>query len=102
MSQLHIVNKSPLERNTLASAITHAVTGNALLLIEDGVYGAMQGTHKSDMVLNAMNTISFYVLGADLKARGIDEARIIEGISVVDYTGFVALVEEHDVTQSWL
>jgi tRNA 2-thiouridine synthesizing protein B len=41
-------------------------------------------------------------MGPDLKARGIDEARIIEGIKIVDYSGFVALVAEHDVTQSWL
>ncbi len=102
MSQLHTVNKSPLERNALESAITHAVKGNALLMIEDGVYGAMQGTHKSAMVSDAMSDISFYVMGPDLKARGIDEARIIKGIKIVDYNGFVALVAEHDVTQSWL
>ncbi|NOX92779.1 MAG: sulfurtransferase complex subunit TusB [Gammaproteobacteria bacterium] len=102
MSQLHTVNKSPLERNALESAITHAVKGNALLMIEDGVYGAMQGTHKSAMVSEAMSDISFYVMGPDLKARGIDETRIIEGIKIVDYSGFVALVAEHDTTQSWL
>jgi len=102
MSQLHTVNKSPLERNTLESAITHAVKGNALLMIEDGVYGAIQGTQKSGMVSDAMGDISFYVMGPDLKARGIDESRIIDGIKVVDYSGFVALVAEHDVTQSWL
>ncbi len=102
MSQLHTVNKSPFERNALESAITHAVKGNALLMIEDGVYGAMQGTQKSGMVSDAINDISFYVMGPDLKARGIDETRIIDGIKIVDYSGFVALVAEHDVTQSWL
>jgi len=102
MSQLHTVNKSPLDRNALESAITHAVKGNAVLMIEDGVYGAMAGTQKSGVVSDAMGDISFYVMGPDLKARGIDEARIIDGIKVVDYSGFVALVAEHDVTQSWL
>ncbi len=102
MSQLHTVNKSPLDRNALASAITHAVKGSAVLMIEDGVYGAMQGTQKSDMVSDAIGDISFYVMEPDLKARGINEARIINGIKVVDYSGFVALVAEHDATQSWL
>lgn len=102
MSQLHTVNKSPLDRNALESAINHATKGNAILMIEDGVYGAMQGTQKSGMVSDAMNDISFYVMGPDLKARGIDEGRIIDGVKVVDYNGFVALVAEHDVTQSWL
>jgi len=102
MSQLHTVNKSPLDRNALESAIKHAAKGNAVLMIEDGVYGAMQGAQKSGMVSDAMSDISFYVMGPDLKARGIDEGRIIDGIKVVDYKGFVDLVAEHAVTQSWL
>ncbi len=102
MSQLHTVNKSPLDRNALESAINHASKGNAVLMIEDGVYGAMAGTQKSGIVSDAMDDISFYVMGPDLKARGIDEGRIIDGVKVVDYSGFVALVAEHDATQSWL
>ncbi|MCF6210163.1 MAG: sulfurtransferase complex subunit TusB [Gammaproteobacteria bacterium] len=99
---LHTVNKSPLDRNALESCIQHAVKGSAVLLIEDGVYGAMQGTQKSPMVENAMKEVSFYVIGPDLKARGIDESRIIDGIHVIDYSGFVDLVAEYDKTQSWL
>lgn len=99
---LHTVNKSPLDRNALESAIKHATKGSAILLIEDGIYGAMQGTAKSEMVTNAMGDVSFYVMGPDLKARGIAEDKVIDGIKLVDYSGFVDLVAEHDVTQSWL
>ncbi len=99
---LHTVNKSPLERNTLASCIQHALKDSAILLIEDGVYGAMQGTQKSSMVENAMQAISFYVIGPDLKARGIDANRVIDGITIIDYSGFVDLVAKYDKTQSWL
>jgi len=102
MSQLHTVNKSPLERNALESAVTHATKGSAILMIEDGIYGAMKGTIKSSLVTDAMGDISFYVLGADLSARGISESHIIDGVKVVDYNGFVDLVAEHDATQSWL
>ena len=102
MSQLHTVNKSPLDRNALESAVNHATKGNAVLLIEDGIYGAMKGTAKSSLVTDAMGDISFYVMGPDLKARGIDESKVIDGIKVVDYKGFVDLVAEHDATQSWL
>jgi tRNA 2-thiouridine synthesizing protein B len=49
-----------------------------------------------------MSGLSFYVLGPDLKARGISEDKVIDGIKVVDYNGFVDLVTEHDTTQSWL
>ena len=102
MSQLHTVNKSPLDRNALESAVGHATKGSAVLLIEDGIYGAMKGTAKSALITDAIGDISFYVMGPDLKARGIDESKVIDGIKVVDYKGFVDLVAEHDVTQSWL
>ena len=102
MSQLHTVNKSPLDRNSLESAVSHATKGSAVLLIEDGIYGAMKGTAKSGLVTNAIGDISFYVMGPDLKARGINESKVIDGIKVVDYKGFVDLVAEHDATQSWL
>ena len=102
MSQLHTVNKSPLDRNALESAVGHASKGSAVLLIEDGIYGAMKGTAKSALITDAIGDISFYVMGPDLKARGIDESKVIDGIKIVDYKGFVDLVAEHDATQSWL
>ena len=102
MSQLHTVNKSPLDRNALESAVNHATKGSAVLLIEDGIYGAMKGTAKSALVTDVIGDVSFYVMGPDLKARGIDESKVIDGIKVVDYKGFVDLVAEHDATQSWL
>jgi tRNA 2-thiouridine synthesizing protein B len=102
MSLLHTVNKSPFDRNTLESAVKHAREGSAVLLIEDGIYGAIKGTAKSAVINNALAEISFYVMGPDLRARGIDEDHIIEGITVVDYDEFVDLVTEHQATQSWL
>jgi tRNA 2-thiouridine synthesizing protein B len=99
---LHTVNKSPLDRNALESAIKHAMKGSAILMIEDGVYGAIKDASKSSMVSDAMGDVTFYVMGPDLKARGIAPDKIIDGVKVVDYTGFVDLVAEHGVTQSWL
>ena len=42
-TMLHIVNKSPLERNSLDSCLRIAAPGGAVLLIEDGVYAATRG-----------------------------------------------------------
>jgi tRNA 2-thiouridine synthesizing protein B len=50
----------------------------------------------------AMANISFFVLGPDLKARGLSEGNVVEGVKVVDYNGFVDLTVEHDSVQSWL
>lgn len=102
MSTLHTVNKSPFERDSLSSCIRLAAKGSAVLLIEDGVFGAMAGTEKSQMVQDAMANVQFYVLGPDLAARGMSEDRVIDGIQVVDYSGFVDLTTKHDTCQSWL
>ncbi len=98
---LHTVNKSPFERNTLKTCLAHAKPGSAVLLIEDGVYAALSGTAHSDMVTQAMAQVSVYALGPDLDARGVAN-RVLNGIKVVDYAGFVDLAIEHPATQSWL
>ena len=102
MSTLHTVNKSPFDRNSLEACLRLAGKGNAVLLLEDGVYGAMQGSSAAGMVEKALADVSIYVLGADMKARGVDESKIIDGIKVVDYKGFVDLTVENDKVNAWL
>lgn len=102
MSMLHTINKSPFDRPSLESCIRLAAQGNAVLLIEDGIYGAIKDTIKSQLVTDASNKLKFYILGPDLKARGIGEDKLIDGIKIVDYNGFVDLVTEYDTCQSWL
>ncbi len=99
---LHTVNKSPFERNTLESCLRVAAEGAAVLLIEDGVYGALDNTAVSELVKKHMGNLKFYVLGPDIEARGLGDQGLIEGIESVDYGGFVDLVEKHSATQSWM
>ena len=98
MSMLHLVNKSPYENGNLNTASSIMQSGDVLLLIEDGVYGAVKKGKASAML--AGHTVS--VLGADLAARGISEDKLADGVTVVDYAGFVDLVEKNDKVQSWL
>jgi tRNA 2-thiouridine synthesizing protein B len=102
MALLHTVNKSPFEKNSLETCLRIAVEGSSVLLIEDGVYGAMNGTSLNGTLSDAGNRLQFYVLGPDLKARGLSEQNVMEGIEVVDYDGFVDLVVEHDATHACL
>ena len=46
--------------------------------------------------------VKFAVLGEDLNARGLSAERVMDGISVVDYAGFVQLAADHDNVQNWL
>ena len=99
---LHLINKSPTERNSLDSCFRLAKPGGAILLIEDGVYAAVAKADHAEKISGRMNEYSFFVLGPDVAARGLSDIPLIDGITVVDYDGFVDLVTEHDVTQSWL
>ncbi len=99
---LHTVNKSPFEKTALASCLRLAKAGSAILLIEDGVYAALQGTKVSDEVAAKMKDLSFYVLGPDVAARGLSDKPLIDGIKSVDYAGFVDLVAEHETSTAWL
>jgi tRNA 2-thiouridine synthesizing protein B len=102
MAILHTVNKSPFERNALDSCLGHALEGSGVLLFEDAVVAAMTGTSVADKVMSAMQGRTFYVLGPDVTARGLSEDKVLDGIKVVDYEGFVDLVAEYDKVESWL
>ena len=102
MSTLHTVNKSPFETQTLLSCLNHCKDGDAVLMIEDGIYGGLDGTGLSEIVKDSAARVTLYVLNEDVKARGIDPGRLLGEVTGVDYEGFVDLVTQHDRTQSWL
>ncbi len=98
---LHIVNKSPSERNAFDSCLRLATKGSAVLLIEDAVYAATKGTAAAAQLQAAMADLKVYVLAPDMEARGM-AGRVLEGVNLVDYGGFVDLAAEHNTCQSWL
>lgn len=102
MSNLHTVNKSPFERSNLDSCLNHATAGDAILLIEDAVYGALQGNAFSARMADAAKQFKVFVLGPDLEARGMDASGVIDGVIVVDYAGFVDLAAENKAVHAWL
>ena len=102
MSILHTVNKSPFEKSSLDSCLGMAKEGSALLLIEDGIFAALKGTSKESLMREASQKLKLYVLGPDLKARGMKEERVMEGVEVVDYAGFVDLAAEYGKVNAWV
>ena len=100
-TMLHIVNKSPYERASLDSALGVARPGSALLLIEDGIYAAVKGTAAAGRLEQTPEGVTLYALWPDVEARGLQD-RMLESVKMVDYSGFVDLVAEHETVQSWL
>lgn len=99
--QLHVVNKSPFEKNTLESCLQHAKKGSSILFIEDGIYAALNSGEFSGKIKSTLTNYKIYALEPDVSARGMN-GKIIDGIKLIDYNGFVDLATEHDVVQSWL
>lgn len=98
---LHTLNKSPFEKASLDTCLRLARPGSAILLIEDAVYAAMQGTGVEHKLKQALAQHAVFALGPDLRARGLDAGRLIQGVQVVDYGGFVDLAVEYDKVQCW-
>lgn len=98
MSNLHTVNKTPHSGSALAACLRAASPGDAVLLIEDGVYTAVTG---SDAVAACREGgVRLYALRVDVEARGL-ESRLAGGVEMVDDAGFVGLCCEFGKVCSW-
>ena len=98
---LHIINKSPFQTSTLESCLALAQPGNALLLIEDGIYAATVGSAAESRMRQACATLKVNALQPDMDARGVT-GKLIDGVTLVDYGGFVELAVEYNTSHSWL
>lgn len=98
---LHIVNKSPFQTSTLDTCLRMAQAGQALLLIEDGIYAATAGSACEQRLRQACATLKVYALQPDMDARGVT-GKLIDGVTLVDYAGFVDLTVSYNTSHSWL
>jgi tRNA 2-thiouridine synthesizing protein B len=98
---LHIVNKSHMQTNSLQTCLRLAKPGSALLLIEDAVFAATTAGAASCSMAECMQQLEVYALQPDVEARGM-AGKLVQGVTTVDYAGFVDLVAEHPNNQSWL
>ena len=96
---LHTVNKSPFASDALRSCIRTALPGSHVLLIEDGVYAAREGSVAA-AELAAAEGVNCYALAPDVAARGL-ASLLAPGIKLVDYSDFVRLAAECHAVQSW-
>ena len=97
---LHIINKSALSNGSFETCLRVTESGE-ILLIEDAVYAATKGNVLESKVREVLGRIKIHVLMPDLEARGLAD-RVIDGVSPVDYGGFVDLVAGNNNCQSWL
>lgn len=90
-STLHILNRGPNQTDLLQHCLDAYSDGDAILLIEDGVYWASE--HFSAQ----LNAYQCFALKPDLEARGV-RSSLAES---VDDAGFVQLCVTHSRSVSW-
>ena len=95
---LHTLNQPPGNIQCLKRCLSALSEGDALLLIEDGVLASLPAHAAHYDQVNA--NITFYVLQADLSARGLNDMKD-NRFTVLDDSGFVDLACEHDKVVSW-
>ena len=69
-----------------------------LLLLQDGVTAAIEGSRFLESLQNA--SIKVYVLEENIKARGLD-GQISDSVVRVGYTDFVRLTVKHPNQMAW-
>lgn len=94
---LHTLSHSPWQCD-IESLLSMVREGDALLLIQDGVQAAVEGSRFVDILNNA--PISVSALKDDIDARGL-AGQISTKVNVVSYTDFVNLAVQHTGHMNW-
>ncbi len=101
MGVLHLVNRSPGETQALAQCLDRAGEGDAILLMQSGVYAAMKHSALASRMEQSIRKVNIHVLAPDLAARGIAAEEVMKGIELISYEGFVNLSISHGPILSW-
>lgn len=94
---LHIFAKSPIESHYL----DRISAGDSVLFIRSAVCDLLSGGTLSKQLSVLQTQTNLAVLSSDLQARGILPGELVDGITIIDYPGFVELTIKHSVIQSW-
>jgi tRNA 2-thiouridine synthesizing protein B len=94
---LHTVNKAG---ESLSRCLSMASQDDAILLIEDGVYTAMDNAANRQIWEAIPSSISCYALFEDLAVRGLSD-KMLAQVVPADWTLFVSLTTEYDKVISW-
>lgn len=97
MMTLHVINKTPSESSALQDSLSAISDGDALLLIENGVYAAVPA--YAEHFTRLPKAVQCYLLKDDAQARGIHNLN--QDFGAIDYDGFVELSCRYHKVVSW-
>lgn len=99
MSTLHILTAAPAQSSQLSSCLRLLAAEDGVLLCGEAVQALRAGSAAAKQLLACEQTYQLYALQEDLQARAIDASQM--PVTVVDYSGFVALTVEYARVNSW-
>ncbi len=94
---LHIISQSPIEHTVLG----RIDTGDQVLFVENAVLSLLEGGRLASNLVQLQIKARLFILAPDLETRGIDKEKLVAGIELIEYTGFVELTVENKVIHSW-
>ncbi|CCP04675.1 putative tRNA 2-thiouridine synthesizing protein B [Erwinia amylovora Ea644] len=94
---LHTLTTSPF-RCDFPAILRLLAADDDVLLLQDGVIAALEGSAALEALLNA--PINLYALREDLQARGLI-AQISPRVAAVSYTDFVKLTVRNPQQMAW-
>ena len=93
---LHTLNASPTS-SAFSDCLMVAAKGDAIVLMGDGVYVAIEGTAACAAILT--NNADVYLLDADARAAGVYQ--VPAGIALAAMDDLVTLTERYPRQQAW-
>ena len=97
MTVLHTLNAAP-SSSAYADCVRLLAAGDALLLLGDAVYAALESTAACSQLQDT--GAHLYVLEADARSAGI-QGRVDNKVVTVDFDAFAALTEKFPKQQAW-
>ncbi len=97
---LHIINNQHINQDSDSTSMLNANDGNALLLIEDGVYLLAKNPQTLTFINDFQSAKKLYALTHDVHARGIKLSKDIS-VELIDDIGFVELTEQYSRVITW-
>ena len=94
---LHLISQSPIE----TAVLDRIETGDSIVFLDDAVFRILQNGDLKEILERLQSHCRLFVLSDELTVRGIRGDELINGIEVIDYTGFVDLTVAHELIQTW-
>jgi tRNA 2-thiouridine synthesizing protein B len=92
MGVLHLVNST----EGLGRCLDRLGPGDAVILLEAGVYAAMASSGKPEGM-----DVDLFVLQEHLSQRGIARTRVRPAFTLINFEGFVGLTVRHTRSVTW-